>query len=291
MEAFTIRDLENLTGVKAHTIRIWEQRYNFLRPQRTSTNIRYYCNDELKKILNIALLNKYGYKISTIDKMTENVLKEKILSLNNPEAQQERITHELIQAMVDMDIEGFEEVIDRQIHLRGIEKTIIHIIFPFLERVGVLWVTDNINPAQEHLISNVIRQKLIVGIDAVNSRLQVDKTVILFLPEGEHHELGLLFVSFLLKCRGVQMIYLGADVPLKDLAFVARTKKPDFVYTHITAAPNSLQLDRFIQHYCSQIDGVPLVISGRPARAIRPASPLVSLKQDFNEVISFINSI
>ena len=291
MDAFTIRDLENLTGVKAHTIRIWEQRYGFLHPQRTSTNIRYYSNEELKKILNIALLNKYGYKISIIDKMTESALKEKILALSNADAQQERVINELIHVMVDLDIEEFEETLDQQIHYRGIEKTIIHIIFPFLERVGVLWATDNINPAQEHLVSNVIRQKLIVGIDVVNSRLQVDKTVILFLPEGEHHELGLLFVSFLLKCHGVQMIYLGADVPLRDLAYVIRSKKPDFVYTHLTSAPGGFQIDRFVQHYCSQNDSTPLVISGRPAKALRYNSPTVSLIQSFPEVISFINSI
>ena len=119
----------------------------------------------------------------------------------------------------------------------------------------MLWVTDNINPAQEHLVSNVIRQKLIVGIDAVNSRLQVDKTVILFLPEGEHHELGLLFVSFLLKCRGVQMIYLGADVPLKTWV-CGSNKKPDFV-TPTLPLLQWLTLDRFVQHYCNQIDSVP----------------------------------
>ena len=122
MNAFTIKDLENLTGIKAHTIRIWEQRYTFLRPQRTDTNIRYYNNDELKKILNISLLNKYGFKISHIDKMSEEDIRNKILSINDVHAQQERIVNWLIQGMIDMDLEGFERVLEEQIRAKGIEK-------------------------------------------------------------------------------------------------------------------------------------------------------------------------
>src|SRR6476660_7968351 len=159
MNAFTIKDLENLSGIKAHTIRIWEQRYNFLKPQRTFTNIRYYSNDELKTILNIALLNKYGYKISHIDKMSPEEIREKILSLNQQEAQQERIVNDLIRNMVDLDMEAFEQTLDNYILARGIERSILQIIFPFMERIGVLWMTNHINPAQEHLVSNIVRQK------------------------------------------------------------------------------------------------------------------------------------
>jgi len=173
MNSFTIKDLENLSGIKAHTIRIWEQRYSFLKPSRTGTNIRYYCNEELKKLLNIALLNKYGYKISHIDKMSENEIKEKILALNQSEAQQERIVNELIRHMVDLDMEKFEAVLDNYILVKGIEKAITQIVFPYLEKIGILWLTNHINPAQEHLVSNIVRQKLIVGIEDVRSSLKV----------------------------------------------------------------------------------------------------------------------
>src|SRR5690242_5492177 len=135
MNAFTIKDIENLSGIKAHTIRIWEQRYSFLNPQRTNTNIRFYTNDELKTVLNISLLNKYGYKISHLDRMSSNEIKEKILSLLPMEAQQERICNELIHLMVDLDINGFEATLENYIYARGIEKTISQIIFPFLERI------------------------------------------------------------------------------------------------------------------------------------------------------------
>ncbi|MFZ9718615.1 MAG: MerR family transcriptional regulator, partial [Chitinophagaceae bacterium] len=195
MNKFTIKDLENLSGIKAHTIRIWEQRYSFLRPQRTATNIRYYSNQELKTLLNISLLNKYGYKISHINRMGNEELRSKILSLSGAQAQQERIVNDLIQHMIDLNTEDFEEVLDQYIVARGIEKTITHIIFPFLDRIGILWVTDHINPAQEHLITNIIRQKLIVGIESIATPFKLNTKVLLFLPENEHHELGLLFLN------------------------------------------------------------------------------------------------
>ena len=164
MNKFTIKDLENLSGIKAHTIRIWEQRYAFLKPQRTATNIRYYSNVELKTLLNISLLNKYGYKISHINRMNNDELREKILTLSNSQAQQERIVNDLIQHMIDFNMEEFELVLDSFILSRGVEKAITFIIFPFLERIGILWLTDHINPAQEHLVTNIVRQKIIVGI-------------------------------------------------------------------------------------------------------------------------------
>lgn len=180
MNAFTIKDLENLSGIKAHTIRIWEQRYHFLKPQRTGTNIRYYSNDELKTVLNIALLNKYGYKISHIDKMLPEEIRSRILTLGDAQAIQERIVNELVQEMVDMEIERFEKILTGYIASKGIERTVIQILFPFLEKIGILWVTGHINPAQEHLVTNIIRQKLIVGIETCVSHLVKERTVLLF---------------------------------------------------------------------------------------------------------------
>src|SRR5688572_17134409 len=176
MNAFTIKDLENLTGIKAHTIRIWEQRYRFLKPQRTETNIRYYSNDELKKVLNIALLNKYGFKISHIDKMKPEEMQDKIITLSNTEAQQERMINSLIQCMVDLNIDSFEKQLDEHIRSKGIDKTIIQLVFPFLEKIGILWITNHINPAQEHLVTNIIRQKLLVGIESAYTHFSKDKT-------------------------------------------------------------------------------------------------------------------
>lgn len=292
MNAFTIKDLENLSGIKAHTIRIWEQRYSFLSPQRTETNIRYYSNDELQKILNIALLNKYGYKISHIDRMSIAEINARILSLSNAEAQQERIVNELIRQMANVHIDAFEQVLDEYIRIKGIEKTIMQIIFPFLERVGILWLTNHINPAQEHLVSNVIRQKLIVGIDAARSLLQLSKTVLLFLPEGEHHELGLLFVCYLLKSRGITVLYLGSNVPMKDVECVASLKNPDFLYTHLTSVAQNFNFERFLLNVHNRMPDRKIIVSGVLTQSYKKKIPAnINFKKSLPEVMDYISSI
>ena len=292
MHSFTIKDLENLSGIKAHTIRIWEQRYQFLKPSRTETNIRYYSNDELKKLLNIALLNKYGFKISHIDKMCETELNQKILSLSGPEALQERIINDMIQCMVDLNMDKLEESLDRYIANKGIERAITQIIFPFLEKIGVLWLTNHINPAQEHLVSNIVRQKLIVGIEGVRCSLKVNKSVLLFLPEGEYHEIGLLFVYYLIKSRGANVIYLGANIPLTDVEYVSKLKKPDYLFSHLTSVTHKFNFDKFITNISKQITNTPFIISGQLTHTYeRKIPPAIKFKRSFQEVMEFISKL
>ena len=286
MNALTIKDLENLSGIKAHTIRIWEQRYGFLKPKRSDTNIRYYCNEELKTVLNIALLNKYGYKISHINRMTESELRDKILSLSQAEALQERIINELIHHMVDLNVEGFEEVLDGYIRIKGVDKTITQIIFPFLDKVGILWMTNHINIAQEHLVTNIIRQKLIVGIEGAVSHIERNKTALLFLPEGEQHELGLLYIYYLLKVRGVKVLYLGANLPVKDLEFVVKMKKPDILYSHITCLPGRSSFEKFMSQYKQHLAGTKMLLSGVvPLNNQKKFAEGVYVKRSLNEVL------
>jgi len=292
MNSFTIKDLENLSGIKAHTLRIWEQRYNFLKPERTFTNIRYYSNNELKTILNIALLNKYGYKVSHIDKMSNTEIREKVLTLNQQEAQQERIVNELVQHMVDLDTKAFEETLTSYILVRGIERTITQIIFKYLEKIGILWLTNHINPAQEHLVTNIIRQKLIVGIEGVSSPLKVNKTILLFLPEAEYHEMGLLFMYYLLKSRGIEVIYLGTNVPLADVGYVVKVKKPDFLYCHITRPGQNFNFDKFLANISKNLAETPCIISGQLTQNYEKKiqSP-VMFKRSFAEVMDFISNL
>jgi MerR family transcriptional regulator, light-induced transcriptional regulator len=292
MNSFTIKDIENLSGIKAHTIRIWEQRYSFLKPQRTDTNIRFYSNNEVKIILNIALLNKYGYKISHIDKMNETEVKDKILSLSGMQAQQERIVNELIQCMIDLDMDEFEKILDTYILARGVEKSIIQIIFPFLEKIGILWLTDHINPAQEHLVTNIIRQKLIVGIEGVTTPLRINKSILLFLPEGEYHELGLLFLYYLLKSRGATVIYLGANVPMDDIDFVTKLKKPDYLYTHLSTVGNNFNFEKFLSRLDKQFASTSIVISGQLTQVYEKKIPQhFKFIKSFGEVFDFIHSL
>lgn len=292
MHSFTIKDLENLSGIKAHTIRIWEQRYSFLKPDRTGTNIRIYSNDELKKLLNVALLNKFGFKISHIDNMNEAEINEKILSLNQLEAQLDRLVNTLIQNMVDLDMESFEALLDDFIIARGIEKTISQIIFPFLEKIGILWLTNHINPAQEHLVSNIIRQKLIVGIQNTNGYVKINKSILLFLPEGEYHELSLLFMHYLLKNKGVTCIYLGCSISIDDIESVVKLKKPDYLYTHLTSCSSKFNFEKFVTNIGKKFTGPQVIISGQLTNTYaKKILPPVYFKRSFAEVMAFISSL
>lgn len=292
MDSFTIKDLENISGIKAHTIRIWEQRYQFLKPKRTETNIRFYSNEELKKLLRISLLNKYGFKISLLDKMNEGELENKIHSLTQLEAQQERIVNELVECMIEVDLDRLEGILEGYIQSKGIERTITQIIFPFMEKIGILWVTNHINPAQEHLVTNIIRQKLIVGIDSVVKEIKINKTVLLFLPEGEFHELGVLFVSYLLKCKGVSTIYLGANVPLRDVEYLVNLKKPTYIYSHLSSVGHSFNFDKFILAITKKFEGTPIILSGLLTNTYEKKIPSqINFKKTLAEVMEFIATL
>ncbi len=290
MSEYTIKDLEQLSGIKAHTIRIWEQRYSFLKPKRSQTNIRYYSGDELKTILNIALLNQHGYKISKIDRMDEAEIQYAVLALSSIPAQEGRVINKLITMMVELNMHEFEVQLNKVIKDKGIEQALLRLIFPFLERIGILWVTNHVNPAQEHFVSNIIRQKILVGINDVEPKSKKQKSVILFLPEGEQHELGLLYAYYLMKKQGITTIYLGADLPLKDLQFVANLKQPDYIFTHLTNP--SLSLDRFLPQFKKLLPSFPIVISGKLTHTFEKRVPAnIFLKKDLEQVALFISSL
>lgn len=292
MSSYTIKDLEKISGIKAHTIRIWEQRYQFLQPQRTETNIRTYSSDELKTILNVSLLNKYGFKISHIDKMSADQMEEKILSLNQIDAQKERVVNALIKEMVSLNMANFERQIDTYIGQKGIEKTILEIIFPFMERVGILWVTNHINPAQEHLATNLIRQKIILGIEKLPPVLQYTKRIVLFMPEGEYHEIGLLYVHYLLKQRGFYIDYLGANVPMIDLKYLSEFQKVDYLYCHLTSPAKNFKIQKFFEQLAEVSKHIPIVISGQLAQAYKgQIAGNIQLKRTLVETIDFLESI
>ena len=292
MSSYTIKDLEKISGIKAHTIRIWEQRYNFLQPQRTETNIRSYSAEELKVILNVSLLNKYGFKISHIDKMSSEQMEEKIMALSQLDAQKERVVNALIKEMVGLNMVAFERQLDLYIGQKGIEKTITEIIFPYLERVGILWVTNHINPAQEHLATNIVRQKIILGIEKLPPLVNYTKRIVLFMPEGEYHELGILYVHFLLKQRGVYVDYLGANVPMVDLKYLTEVRKIDYLYCHITSPAKNFKLDKFFSNLGTINPQTPIILSGQLIQEFKgKIASNIQLKRSLAETISFLQEI
>jgi len=292
MSSYTIKDLEQISGIKAHTIRIWEQRYGFLQPQRTETNIRTYSADELKVILNVSLLNKYGYKISRIDKMTSAEIEDKIFGLNHLEAEKERVVNALIKDMVSLDMLAFEKQLDNYIAQRGIEKTITDIIFFFLERVGVLWITNHINPAQEHLASNLIRQKIILGIEKLPKMHANAKLFVLFMPEGEYHEIGLLFVHFLLKSKGYNVDYLGTNVPIVDLKYLTEYKKVDYLFAHITAPIKGFKMNKFMEQLSQINKDIPMILTGQMMQEYKgPLTANIRVLQSLSETMGYLSSL
>jgi DNA-binding transcriptional MerR regulator len=292
MNSFSIKDLEAISGIKAHTIRIWEQRYSLIRPERTDTNIRRYSSEELRHLLNISLLNKHGFKISKISRMSDTEMQEKILSLNDADAQRDRIINDLVAKLSAMQLDEFEKQLDNFILSRGIEKTITQLIFPFLQKIGILWLTNNINPAQEHLVTNIIRAKLINGTECTHSHYKLNKSFLLFLPESEYHELGLLFVQYLLKSRGAKVYYLGANIPLKDAAFAIRELKPDIVYMHLTSTSSRFNLEKYMSNLKIHSDKTPVIISGYITQQYKKIPPDgFHFKKSLAQVLEYISSL
>lgn len=237
MGKYSIKELEQLSGIKAHTIRIWEKRHKIIVPSRTSTNIRFYSDEDLKKIINVSLLNNHGIKISKIADMSMDDVNRTVLKIS--EQNQETTVHidQLVVSMIDLEEEAFERILNNLILRYGFERTIIEIVYPFLEKIGVLWQTQNITPAHEHFISNLIRQKLIVSIDGLPLPPKTSKKILLFLPEDELHELGLLFYHYLTRKAGYRSYYLGQCVPHKDLKSIVEKHTPEILVTCITSTP------------------------------------------------------
>lgn len=294
MSTYSIKDLENLSGIKAHTLRIWEQRYDVITPKRTDTNIRYYSSDDLKLLLNIALLNNNGYKISKISKMSHAEIAELAYKLCETSTEADNHLSLLTSSMVELDEEKFEKVLSTSILQNGFEKTIIKVIQPFLQKIGILWQTGNINPAQEHFITNLIRQKVIVAIDGqVTPEFNENKKkFLLYLPEGEFHELSLLFSSYLLKSRGHKVIYLGTSVPLKDVQSVFGYHEADYVLTIFTAQKQEADLQEYINQLSDSIPEAQILVSGYQVKHHKLKFPKnMSLIPDFETFLNLIEGV
>ncbi len=293
MIRYSINDLEKITGIKAHTIRIWEKRYNVVNPERTNTNIRYYNDEDLKKLLNISTLNKHGFKISEIVKMGNERLCEKIVELSNASSDYEGYINNLVISMIEMDEDKFEKVLSSAIIKMGFEKTVTHIIYTFLNKVGILWQVGTINPAQEHFTTNLIRQKLIIAIDGQDNSPRPDaKTFLLFLPENELHELGLLFYSYIIKKAGHKVIYLGQSVPLSDILEVIKIRSADFIITYFVAAMEANDIPNYLTRISEGFDHKDIFIAGYQVGQITDNLPEnVKAIQDAEEFKSYLNRL
>lgn len=262
MKKFSISDIENLIGIKAHTIRAWENRYNLVPPKRTPTNIRYYDEEDLKVLLNIVALNENGYKISKIASMSREHISTLVKQFKTDWSNNSVQILNLSNAAIEYDEESFSETLGGCIKEMGLVKAMDIVLFPFMKKIGMLWQTGTIDPSHEHFASNLIRDRIIIEIDKVKKPKHKDpKRFLLFLPEKEMHETGLLFARYLLKKCGHETLYLGPEIPYTDLKKVADSYRPDYAFIVLTSLNLGRDLNKVIGKVMDTLN-VPLLVAG-----------------------------
>lgn len=276
MGSYSIKELEGLSGIKAHTIRIWEKRHKIVVPKRTATNIRMYSDADLKKIINVALLNNHGIKISRIAGMSDAELKKEVTGLASSQNETGPFIDQLIVCMIDMEEEQFEKLFSHLIIKFGFEKTITETIYPFLEKIGILWQTGNITPAQEHFVSNLVRQKIIVAIDSLPFPKPDATKIVLFLPEHEFHEIGLLLYHYIAKGLGFKAYYLGQHLPYEDLRQVCGEHQPGIIITSIIASQGAQKATGYLQKLGQDFPQTRILVGGNPDLATLPNLPNIT---------------
>ncbi len=237
MAIYSISEIERLTQIKAHTLRIWEKRYGLAFSKRTDTKIRYYDEQDLLLLLQITNLIQAGFKISVVLRMTAQERKENIIRCLQSSSEYEIFVNQLIVSMFDLNESLFHMICKHCFQTKGVEETMMRVIYPFLERIGLLWITENINPAREHFVSNLIRQKLISEIDKLPVPEKNEKNAyLLFLPEGELHEVSLLLLNYMLRIRGNHTLYLGQNTPLEEVFASLSYYPASYVCTILTSS-------------------------------------------------------
>lgn len=290
MAFYKIRDVEVLTGIKAHTLRIWEQRYGVLVPERTETKIRTYTDEELVYLLNIRILIDHGMKISRLSEFSPTEIRAKVaeIKLKTPAGSAQE---KLIVSLVEMDEFVFNDTMNELIQETSLEETFKQCLIPFFDRIGVMWLTGSINPAQEHFISSLVRQKIVSEIDKLPVPKQRQHPVMLYLPEHEWHEIGLLFYHYLLRSEGVYSLYLGQSLPYDSLVLSIEKVQPRCI---VTSWLTSVE-EGFIHGYFSQLrrqfPELPIIAGGAQLGIYHAkVSSLVTLLQHSEELVALVKS-
>lgn len=250
---FSIKDLENLTGIKAHTIRIWEKRYNILNPDRTATNIRTYDSSNLQKLLNISFLNEHGYKISRISKLNEEEINKMVRNINAKASTENRALNALKLSMINFDEELFNKTYEGLRKDKSFREVFHQVFLPFLGNIGVLWQTDTIKPIHEHFIVDLIKQKIYLHLAEVKktNKPTKDRLYVLFLPENEIHDIGIIYLYYELIYNNRNAIYLGPSLPLSDLSYLMERHEDICFLSYFTTSPKDVST--FIKEFQKQV--------------------------------------
>lgn len=288
MNHFTIKDIENLSGIKAHTLRIWEQRYQLFIPKRKESKHRYYDNEDLKHILRISQLYHNGVKISKIAGLSDDSIRS--MAMGKIEEQQSACSyvHQLIEASIDFNEDSFELILDKAFKQFGFESTIINVVYVFLERVGLLWLTDHMIPAQEHFASNIIRKKIIAKIELLKvTPVPSAHTYVLFTLEGEYHEIPLLLTYYLMKASGKRCIYMGVDLPFNNLKAYVTHKKPSHLYFHAITNLNEASVDEMAVQISQRFEEQQIVMAGPLTKELTQKHKNVHVLYSLKEMLEF----
>ncbi|HEY4064578.1 MAG TPA: MerR family transcriptional regulator [Puia sp.] len=290
MNTFSIRDIENLCGIKAHTLRIWEQRYKILCPKRKAGNHRLYDNDDLKRLLRIAFLYHNGHKISALAKLDEQEICRLALSQPQSGGANEIFINHLMEASMDFDPELFDRILHNIILHMGFEKAITQVVYPFLKKIGLLWLTGNVIPAQEHFASALITKKLQVAIHGLDNPLKPPpdgRTVLLYTPGGEFHEIPLLFMRYMLKKNGIPTIYFGQSVCLETLQTYCSCRPVTHLYFHLVTNLLRCEPDQYLGKLTGLFPDKQIVISGTLGEGIRGEYPHLRILKSMEEMLDF----
>lgn len=254
-KSFSIRDLENLSGIKAHTIRIWEKRYNLLQPERTTTNIRNYSLTSLQKLLNITLLYKNGYKISKIASIPETDIPKAVQKIIEKKTVKHHAINSFKIAMINFDLTLFYTTYNSLLLEHSFKVIFFEIFIPLLNELGLLWQNNTVSPSHEHFITNLIKQKIILNTENLqaNKPTRVDKTFILFLPDNEIHDIGLLYLNYEIALKGYKVIYLGQTVPIECLKDLTNYCTNIYFLSYFTVEPTKNKIRKYITTFNQEV--------------------------------------
>ena len=252
---FSIKDLENLSGIKAHTIRIWEKRYGILEPMRSSTNIRNYDTHNLQKLLNIVLLHNYGYKISRIAEYSTEKIELLVREIISEKSSKSHAINAFKLAMMNFDQVLFFKTYSNLLSEKSFREIFYEVLIPLMNEIGLLWQSGTITPAQEHFVSSLIKQKLLVNTEKIQvlEPTRIDKIFVLFLPENEIHELGLMYLNYEILLHGYKTIYLGESVPMESLKDIKKYFDSIVYVSYLTVQPTKDVINDYLQRIAIEI--------------------------------------
>jgi DNA-binding transcriptional MerR regulator len=292
---YSIRDLEKLSGIKAHTIRIWEQRYHIIEPKRSTTNIRFYNDEDLQYVLSVAFLNRNGLRISKISKMSRVEISKKVASISQDTLENSNQLQAMTMAMIELNEEKFEHTLKSAIEKEGFDQVLNGIILPFLEKLSLLWLTGSISAANEQFINHLIRQKIAVYCESLPlpepEKEALRPKAILFEPFADEQELMLTLVNYLFRSKGCKTMYLGKGINLKNLSAAYSVFKPNCLYVMLSEGNAKNNPQDFLNKLGQEYPDLQIIVNSKAVLKTHLLPDNVVVLENFNEFLEFLEEI